>query len=355
MRSWIESLNPDAVVDEDRFVDWLYDEGFTDHPGRRNEFISATCPECGTGSKRWRFMVRSDGWANCYSCGYATRNGFKVVEDWTGCTQSEAQEQVGSLHFAGDDVVWETAPAPGPPPEAAAPVYVAPDVSGVWWWDGSSSFREAWMADALEATVARGFTREFLLSKAIGFGVLGRYQGRVVLPVFFGGHFVWLQAWDWTRTEEIKYQSPKRVEGAVNRRDLLGQWDLYGGTTGTLVVTEGIFNGWSAEVAGFPTVFTFGKAMTDEQRALLLSSPAATIVLAHDDDARFLSGPSAAEMVRQGRDVRLVNYPDPRDLDERDVASRRLLIEQATPPHWLDDGARWSKPKRVSIAGPPRR
>lgn len=350
MKSWVESLGLDAALDEARLVEWLYAEGFTDHPGRRNEYISETCPECGSGGKRWRFMVRSDGWANCYSCGYGTRNGFKVVADWLGCSFAEAQELVGSAHLADPDQVWKTSSTA---PVPTTPIPIAPDVSGVVWWSGGV-LPEEWMSNALEATMARGFTREFLLTKSIGFGMVGRYQGRVVIPVFFGGHFVWLQAWDWTRTSKIKYHSPKRVEGAVQRRDILGQWDLYGGTTGTLVVTEGIYNGWSCEVVGYPAVFSFGKGMTDEQRALLLTCPARTIVLAYDLDARFVSGPLACDLVRQGRDVRLVNYPDGRDLDEHQPEDRRSMLSSAVPPDWLMDGGDRTKPCRFSIARPPR-
>ena len=356
-RHWTDSLydSPDDwELDPVKFEAWLEESGFEPHPSRHGEWISAECPDCGSGgsAKAWRFMVDSSrGIMSCFGCGLPDRrrgDPFQLVADMDGSSIDEARRLIGSMDIITVETDFE-APTKKPERFVLPEEPKAPNCVGVEWWNGQSVSAE-WMVRALEATMARGYTQEFLLSKSIGFGANGRYEGRVVIPVFSNGQFVWLQAWDWTKTSDIKYHSPKRGDGML-RQNLVYQLDTWSEAE-VLVVCEGAFNSWAVELAGYPAVATFGKGMTDAQWGLLFQSKAKTIVLAYDDDAIDVARRKAVQFRAYGKRVLLVRYPDGRDMDDHHVKTVQALVSQASELHWFDD-APAARRSKTRPGGPP--
>lgn len=338
-----------AKLSKDRLESWLTENDFTEHTSRPDEWCRSWCSECGEG-KDWRLMVNSrTGWVNCYGCGQGWKNVFRWVAREAGVSLSEAVQLVGDDGTVDVELVWRDVQAEVAQEQAALRIE-PPDVHALWW-DGSNP-TVPWMAQALAATEQRGFTREFLLAKRIGFGLSGRWTMRVVLPVFHQGHFVWAQAWDWTRQSTIKYQSPPHVEGVVGRRQILYQHDLYAASAGPLVVTEGVFNAWSCEQVGYPAEASFGKALTEEQLLLLAASIPSPIILALDGDARRQAAAAARELISLGKPALLPSYPDDRDLNDHSPEARAALLAAAQPPHWFEDAP---APRRAALPllGPP--
>lgn len=327
-----------AEVDPDRFLAVLKRQRFRAHPSRRDEWLSETCLICGTG-RTWRVMANiRTGYVNCYGCGRGWRSPFRWFAESHGVSIEEAVQEIGAEGAQSLEAAFQVVAA-----EIAAEQhglrYQCPPLDGIWWWDGATTdWPEAWIADAFSAAVRRGFTAAQLAAKRIGFATSGRFVGRVIMPVFFKGLLVWFQGWDWTKTREVKYDSPVALPDTIGRRHVLAQWDLYS-TAETLVLAEGLFNTWTAELAGFPAVASMGKSLSPEQRTLLLAAPARQIIIAFDADAlKKTTQPLARELTGLGKTALIVRYPDDRDLNDHGVDGTRRLILAASPLDWFFDG-----------------
>ncbi len=325
-----------AEVDPEKMRRWLRQHGFRKHGSRKYEYLSPHCPFCGDG-RDWRVMVNEiTGYFHCWGCGTGRKNTFRWISEAEDISIAEAVALVGRDGAADIDAVFAEAVAEV---HAEAPLLrsMVPDTTGVYWWSGEA-LPAPWCHDALAATVARGFSVEFLLGKRIGFGLHGRYVGRVVLPVFFGGVMVWLQAWDWTRTDSIKYHSPSTVPGIVGRRQVLFQWD-HCQRANVIVLAEGIFNAWTAELAGYASIASFGKSLSPEQFALLLPFVRAPrrLIVAFDADARRQAVRLYYHVLRFGGAASIVKYVDDRDMNALGVQATAAMLASAGAPDWLDD------------------
>ena len=105
----------------------------------------------------------------------------------------------------------------------------------------------------------------------IGCVLIGRYAGRVVLPVHFGGRLVGYQARDVTGHAKVKYLSPAgtRLGEALFNLDRAARG-------ARIVLCEGII---SALCTGPDAVASFGKALKLAQVALLVRAGRPVVVL----------------------------------------------------------------------------
>lgn len=263
--------------DPDRFAAWLEAQGFEEHPSRANEWTTDTCPLCGAESSR-RLMVNVElGWANCWG-GCKFKNPYRLISEIAGISYSSAARLISKTNTLPSSAVRQVVRKAEPPPQV-----VQPDVDGVVWLSQLSSIPSG---GVVTAAAARGFDLAWLLLKGCGIGVAGNVANRLVIPVYWRGYLVWFQAWDWQRQSDIKYMSPAGADGIVGRKHVLYQEDAYARSPGPLIVTEGIFNAWSAEQVGFPAFASFGKALTEFQLATLSRVEADPIIVAYDPDAR---------------------------------------------------------------------
>lgn len=312
-------------VSEARFAEYLESSGFEPHASREGEWQSSECHICGDG-RAGRVMASEKGVVNCYGCARGW-NAFWWVADREGIGLLEAKMLIGEVPLL-EEVEVAPPPAPGELElrELRLPAH----------W-GVDHLPAPWMHAALQAVVNRGFSLDFLRSKLIGFGTGGVWSMRVVLPVWFKGVHVWAQAWDWQRRSDVKYMSPAKEKGIVGRKELVYQWDLYRYHPGPVVVGEGVFNTWAVEQVGYPGVATFGKGVSETQKALLMGMASESIIVAFDPDAHEQAAKLATEFMSLGKRAFVLDWPDPKsDLNDLPMDVRREVLASAREVSWWD-------------------
>jgi DNA primase len=104
---------------------------------------------------------------------------------------------------------------------------------------------------------------QFAAEEGVRIGVTGRYAGRFIVPVYNEGVIVAYQARDMVGKAEAKYLS----EGDVSF--WLYNIDRVDGSK-PIAITEGIFDTWAVEAAGFHSVASFTTGLSDQQIQMML-------------------------------------------------------------------------------------
>lgn len=314
-------------VDPERLRAWALSAGFSEHPTRPDEMLRPSCSKCGSGRDNRLMLNVVSGFVKCWGCGRGWKNVFFWLADEEGRTVDFARNEVGQKRGfqANPEALYRVDTG-----EAPAPTQEGPPVTAVWYEPGMQL--SGWFYDAGEALRARGFDETWWAKKRIGFGTCDRYHHRIVLPVYQGGKFVWLQAWDYTRTHAVKYHSPKRETCEANRSTLVYQADLYPGAK-DLVIVEGIFDAWAMEQAGIPAVCAFGKEVTPMQIGHLLLMNCAHYFCALDPDAQKFSNRLAMKLSHTGA---VASYWNPggdlRDPNDRPIHERASILAEMNLP-----------------------
>ncbi len=141
----------------------------------------------------------------------------------------------------------------------------------------------------------RSIPEEAIVRHRIGCAVLGRYAGRVILPVLSAGHLVAYQARDITGRSPIKYLGPP----GMRLGEALFNLDHARGFA-RIVLCEGII---SAICAGPDAVASFGKALRPGQLALLSRAGRPVVVLY--DAAKVATGALDAHREAEAAAARL--------------------------------------------------
>jgi len=163
----------------------------------------------------------------------------------------------------------------------------------------------------------------------IGCALVGRYAGRVILPVHLDGRVVAFQARDITGRSKAKYLGPPgaRLGDALFNLDAARRFP-------SIVVCEGII---SAICAGENAVASFGKALKPNQVALLVDAGRPVTVLfdsaKHDTGAAGAHAEAelaAAKLHRAGLAVRIARLErgDPAD-NSSDVVTNAISEAEA--------------------------
>jgi len=122
---------------------------------------------------------------------------------------------------------------------------------------------------AIEYLYSRGISQEFALSKGLFWS---SEMNRIVIPIGRG----------WWIARGIHDEFPKYFNSeGLPKGEMLYNYDLYK-TERRIFVTEGVFDAWKVEMAGFPCVATFGSIALG-QLELLNDFPA--VVVVPDNDA----------------------------------------------------------------------
>ncbi len=110
----------------------------------------------------------------------------------------------------------------------------------------------------------RGLTNKQLKCHPFYFGGKGKYQNRLIIPVFFEGKLVHWVARDLSGNAQAKYLAAPDSDQSC----WLYNWD-FACQFESVVVVEGVFDVFGVERANFPVVASFGKGISDAQVALL--------------------------------------------------------------------------------------
>jgi hypothetical protein len=179
-----------------------------------------------------------------------------------------------------------------------------------------SHYMEAW-----DYLLGRGLTPDDIEYYGIGVGVSGEVSGRVIVPSYDEHGDVVFWTGRTYRNSSVRYINPI---GEVRRRAL---FDLARASRRSeIVITEGVF---SAMVAGRNAIATFGKLVTDDQVAKVVSAyrreDCSRIVVALDGDALGSSIKLARRLASHGCRVSVAQLPNERGMkDPADLGRLRF-------------------------------
>lgn len=298
------------------------------------------CPFCGASDKLW--VNRNKEVFICYRCGedgtvirlaaYVLRITFKEARDILG-------SGAGNAIMAYESMIdsWiEYAEADEEEDDVEQPQHIAPE--GLRWYahDPQYQFELDIAAEGVSAIISRGFTAQHLIDFACGYFVGGRFDHRLMLPVYKDGVFVYFQAWDFAKRGDpkYKYMNPKNDEVPVGKSLLVYNLDRWAAAD-RLVVVEGVFNAWAVEQAGLPSVAVFGKSLSSAQLAQIIQHPASEIIIGLDPDAHEEAAHYTRLMRSYGKTARIATPPVGQDWNDLVVDKRKTHIAAAADPHWL--------------------
>jgi hypothetical protein len=209
------------------------------------------------------------------------------------------------------------------------------------WGKPVYKVEEEMVISMIQALAKRGFDYQQIVENRAGWGFGGRWDQRVVLPVYFRNELVWWQAWDYTKTQPIKYNNPRNDEVKISRKALVYNLEKHKDAK-ALCVTEGCFNSWACDQVGMSGVATFGKGVTPVQIFQIVTHPSERIYIGLDTDARDKAVDLYHGVRAFGKEALLCTLPvaaSGKKIDWNDLTpeDRRQVIAKAGEPDWFWD------------------
>jgi DNA primase len=170
----------------------------------------------------------------------------------------------------------------------------------------------------------RRYSVEQACQHGVAVGLAGRYAGRFIIPIRYGGRVVAFQARDMSGRAEAKYLS----EGGVGQY-LYGLDDVK--LKQDLVIVEGIFDQWRASQRTSGVLASFSHNVTMRQAQLLIQLRPCSVTIAWDRDSVHLAYRASLELLFLGCPVIVMvsngNDPDTTDPDEFSQACARARLQ----------------------------
>lgn len=217
-----------------------------------NGWWTFNCPLCDMDRHKQKGAVHFDyGYMKCWECGM----GYFIDQY---LREVEGMDYAESLKYRSTPIT------PTLPKKSDVQL---PDEFRMIYESGSFQGR------VLSYMNRRGFTEEFLASKAVGYCDTGRYFGYLVVPMINRGKLDYWVARDALNRAGPKYVNPKEVSKTMlyNEEAL----DIYE----TVYHTEGIFDSW---VIGDNAIASLGWGITPEQLNKILNSNCKNYVVVPD-------------------------------------------------------------------------
>lgn len=299
----------------DAFVNWLTRTlGNVHQPegGSRDEYI-ADCPKCGAIQRCSINPVKRV--VNCYRCGgQGLIQWLQAVSNLTGNEILALIEDRPTL--ADFDAIVGTLVNPIPV-TSSEPEEEVHDCLNDFAALGVDRDIDSRVSGYLQS---RGFTIEYAVAYGLCYAWRGRYQGRLIIPVYEGGRLIYFQARS-LFGEEPKYLNPRVPKGQILFGFDTARSALQ--TLSCLFICEGAFNALSL---GPDAVAVFGTTMSAVQQAKVLqiltdSFPSrADLVVAFDHGAEGKAVNIANRFGVAARQVGYLQMPDDRDLNDHFIA-----------------------------------
>lgn len=233
------------------------------------------CPQCG---RPKLYLNTVSGSFVCFRCSDLSGSLVSLAMTTLGWDYGTAREAV---YGAGGPLPSPVADAlrsvSGRPSDAApeAEKLVLPD-EFIPIWDPEA---RAWNVPEYlvsERKIRLRVARDY----GLGYCQSGRYEARLVFPIYRRGQLLSIQARSMVGREP-KYLNP----GAALQSEWLYGYDEAAGSR-AILVCEGPFDVLGAVQTGFSAVALMGKSMSKTQRALLVEAGAEEIVVCLDGEAR---------------------------------------------------------------------
>jgi hypothetical protein len=329
---------------QSKLMDFVYDDlSFRYSAG--DEMVCDCC-YCGHDSTLW--VNKESGQFICYRC-LEHGSVYLLVESVKGVERGQARIILGVA--AGEiiqpaDALKEVFAGlaqrfSGPPVVQESNQIVPENTQFFGWGKPVYKVEEEMVISMIQALEARGFPYQQIVENRAGWGFGGRWDHRVVLPVYFRNELVWWQAWDYTKTQSIKYNNPRNDEVKISRKALVYNIEKHADAK-ALCVTEGVFNSWACDQIGVAGVATFGKGVTPLQIFQLVTHRAERIYIGLDPDARDKAVGLYNTLRALGKETLLCTMPSKADWNDLTPADRQRVIDSAGHPDWFWDSHKGS-------------
>jgi len=128
----------------------------------------------------------------------------------------------------------------------------------------------------------RKLSLETLIEHKCGICCVGEYMNRLIAPIFFEGKLIGFQAADMTGKAESKYKADTKDSEI---KQYFYRWDMLDRSLGYVIIVEGLLDAWRL---GGNTLASFGTALTEQQKRLLIKLKPKKLIFAYDGDAYFI-------------------------------------------------------------------
>lgn len=281
-----------------------------DHFGRvksKGNEIKVCCPFCvdrtpGTPDTEYHLWINSRlNAVHCFRCGFRS-SVWSLLRD-LGITASSARlgdlwERFASLREDEQDQAQEIGKYLHSAlkfPEEYVALYPKP---------ASIMGQRAWNY----LTGKRGLTEEQIAQHGIGYAARGKYQFRILLPVFYKGELVYFTARSFLPAKH-KYLNPKREECPFGKADVIFNLER-AAETGRIVIAEGYFDCLALGDSG---VCIFGKELSLHQLLLVKETGVCDILVCLDGEAWKEALEIAEQLDGAGMHPRVVFLPEGED------------------------------------------
>ena len=236
--------------------------------------VGINCPFCAenglSSDKSFHLGFFSEGNFSCWRCN-ESGNLYKAISKITSIDYSTFQEMYKQVNRNEDSeiakaIIRHNLSTVPPIPREAVDIKLCVDSISLNNW-----------------LKRRKFDIENLASYTVKFCSYGEYDNYLIIPIYNGGgEYVGFQARDVTDQQKSKYDFPANFK-ANNYLYGFNNISEFGSAYNYILITEGVTNVWRI---GLPSIATFGKALSDKQRNLLIKSKY-DLIFAWDFDAKF--------------------------------------------------------------------
>lgn len=182
-----------------------------------------------------------------------------------------------------------------------------------------------WGKQALNYLLNRGLTLADVIYYKIGYCNIGKYSGRVIVPIFnTTNDLVSFIARDYTGNLKPKVLTPPGEGGSGIKNYVFNLTNA--SKTRHLVIAEGVFD---AIALGPRGIAIFGKEATPQQLSLIINSKPERITIALDPDARKEALRLAKTLSFNIDDIRIMNFHGEKDPGELDKTTAEVYIRDA--------------------------
>jgi len=289
---------------------------------QRGDEVGGECPWCHW--KRQSFYLNVE--KGVFKCHYCSESGWAidVVRQVLRLPTSEAIQRVldarASIYetdpYEDDEVFLDDEPEEEPPPSITLPTP---------WFKlaGNDSFSARPYRKYAMTRMTEGQMERY----GVGYSPSGRWADRIIVPVEYAGRIVTFVARAIYDDMTPKVDTPPGNEQYSYLFNLERVWGQK-----TVIITEGVFDALAVPEY---SVATFGKKVTDEQVALLVTAGVKNLIIAWDADAQTEIYDTYLRLRYKFDKVQAIELPegeDPSSLGHDDMVEMLETAAEPEPP-----------------------
>ena len=179
--------------------------------------------------------------------------------------------------------------------------------------------------NAMRYLLNRGFDVNTVKKYKLKVAVTGRFESRIIIPIFLNGKRVAFIGRDFTEKQDNRYKNSSVFESSERIRNTLYNYDT-ASRFKKIYITEGPTDVWKF---GDESVCVYKSRMSSSQRKLMIQAKPEQIVFAYDPDAIARSYDDAANLSPFMRCIKVLRLPSGKDVCN--IGRKAVLeIEEST-------------------------